>query len=91
MVQKAKKTLKQSKKKTITEKQYKEAKTRIEELLHLVDEYTLKSDPNLIELDNLSRIVEAYEKEHYPIYDSELKEWRNIENDFDKTEWIWEK
>jgi HTH-type transcriptional regulator / antitoxin HigA len=60
--------------KKITEKIYKEAETRIEELLPLVDENTPKNDPNLIKLQKVSEIVESYELEHYPIGTPSLKE-----------------
>lgn len=58
----------------ITEKMHREAEERIEELLPLVDEGTPKSDPNLIELQKVSEIVEAYELDHYPIGTPSLKE-----------------
>jgi HTH-type transcriptional regulator/antitoxin HigA len=51
----------------ITEKIYREAEARIEELLPLVNENTPQNDSNLIELNKASEIVEAYELEHYPI------------------------
>lgn len=46
---------------------YKATMERIEELLPLVDDDTLLTDKNLIELDLLSGLVEEYEDEHYPI------------------------
>lgn len=46
---------------------YKATMERIEELLPLVDDDTPLTDRNLIELDLLSRLVEEYEDEHYPI------------------------
>jgi len=58
----------------ITEKMYREAEARIEELLPLIDDNTLKNDPNLIELNKVSEIVEAYEQEHFPIGTPTLKE-----------------
>lgn len=58
----------------ITEKQYKEAEARVEELLPLVDDNTSLDDPNLIELRRVSDIVENYEKEHYPIGTPTLRE-----------------
>jgi HTH-type transcriptional regulator / antitoxin HigA len=60
--------------KSITENTYKEAETRIEELLPLVDNNTPDNDLNLIELKKLSEIVEAYESEHYTIGTPSLKE-----------------
>ncbi len=51
----------------IHEQEYEDALHRIEELLPLVTDQTPTSDPNAIELVKASNIVEAYEKEHYPI------------------------
>ncbi len=51
----------------ITKEQYEYAEARIEELLPLVDDNTPASDRNAVELSIVSDIVEAYEKEHYPI------------------------
>ena len=48
-------------------KTYDATMARIEELLPLVDDYTPKTDKNLIELDLLSEMVSEYEDEHYPI------------------------
>jgi len=58
----------------ITEQLYKEAEARMEELLPLVNDNTPKNDPNLIELNKVSEIIEAYELEHYPIGSPTLKE-----------------
>jgi len=58
----------------ITEKQYREAEARIEELLPLVNESTPVNDPNFVELKRVSDIVETYELEHYPIGTPSLKE-----------------
>jgi HTH-type transcriptional regulator/antitoxin HigA len=58
----------------ITEKQYREAEAKIEELLPLVNEDTPINDPNYIELKRVSDIVEAYETEHYPIGSPTLRE-----------------
>jgi HTH-type transcriptional regulator / antitoxin HigA len=58
----------------ITEKMYREAEARIEELLPLIDDNTRKNDPNLIELNKVSEIVEIYELEHFPIGTPTLKE-----------------
>ena len=60
--------------KNITEKIYKEAEGRIEELLPLVDNNTPKNDPKLIELKRLSDIVETYESQHYSMGTPTLKE-----------------
>ena len=53
--------------KIITEKQYKVASERIEELLKVVGNDTPIDDKNYIELDLLSDLVADYEEEYYPI------------------------
>jgi len=58
----------------ITEKQYRSAEAKIEELLPLVHEDTPINDPNFIELKRVSDIVEEYETEHYPIGSPGLRE-----------------
>lgn len=50
-----------------TKVKYEYALQRIEELLPLVSEDTPFDDPNSIELDIVSDIVEKYEQEHYPV------------------------
>lgn len=50
-----------------TEQQYRSLLKRVDELLDLVEETTPLTDPNMIELDILSDLVEEYEDEHYPI------------------------
>lgn len=50
-----------------TEKQYKAACSRIEELLMVVGNDTPSDDRNLLELDLISDLVADYEEEHYPI------------------------
>jgi HTH-type transcriptional regulator / antitoxin HigA len=50
-----------------TEKQYKGATERIEELLKIVGNNTPVDDKNYIELDLLSDLVADYEEEYYPI------------------------
>lgn len=57
----------------ITEQQYEEALKRIDELLPLVSNETQDDDRNLIELLEVSAIVEAYEDIHYPIGDESKK------------------
>ena len=47
-----------------TEKQYKAACDRINELLKVVGNDTPADDKNLLELDSLSDIVADYEEEH---------------------------
>ena len=51
----------------ITQQRYEAALQRIEELLPLVSDETPDTDNNLIELLEVSAIVEAYEDIHYPI------------------------
>lgn len=51
----------------ITEEQYELARTRVEELLPLVDDSTPLNDPKAVELMMMSDIVIDYEKEHFPI------------------------
>ena len=53
----------------ITKEKYEFAltRTRIEELLPLVDDNTPANDRNAIELTMMSDVVIEYEKEHYPI------------------------
>lgn len=58
----------------ITEKQYREAEAKIEELLPLINEDSPINDPNYIELKRASDIVEAYETEHYSIGTPTLRE-----------------
>ena len=51
-----------------TEKAYRAALHRIDELLPLVDdEHYNQEDPNVMELDLLSDLVEEYEDIHYPM------------------------
>jgi len=59
---------------SITEKQYRAAEAKIEELLPLVNDDTPINDPNFIELKRVSDIVEHYETEHYPIGSPTLRE-----------------
>ena len=50
-----------------TEKQYKAACSRIEELLKVVSNDTPTDDKNFLELDLISDLVADYEEEHFPI------------------------
>ena len=50
-----------------SEAAYRAAMNRIEELLPLVNDNTPVDDPNYLELDLLSDMVEEYEDIHYPI------------------------
>jgi HTH-type transcriptional regulator/antitoxin HigA len=57
-----------------TEKQYKAACERINELLKVVGNDTPADDRNLLELDSISDMVADYEEEHYPILPLTLAE-----------------
>ncbi len=50
-----------------SEAAYRAAMNRIEELLPLVNDNTPVDDPNYLELDMISDLVEEYEDIHYPI------------------------
>jgi len=50
-----------------SEAAYSAAMKRIEELLPLVNDNTPVDDPNYLELDMISDMVEEYEDVHYPI------------------------
>ena len=50
-----------------SEAAYRAAMHRIEELLPLVNDNTPVDNPNYLELDMLSDMVEEYEEIHYPI------------------------
>jgi len=50
-----------------SEAAYRAAMNRIEELLPLVNDNTPVDDPNYLELDMISDMVEEYEDIHYPI------------------------
>ena len=47
--------------------EYEAIMARVDELVEIVDDNTLPTDKNYIELDFLTDLVVAYEKEHYPI------------------------
>ena len=47
--------------------EYEAIMARIDELVEIVDDNTSPTDRNYIELDFLTDLVVAYEKEHYPI------------------------
>lgn len=51
----------------MTEDQYYNALALVEELLPLVDEYTPRTDPNSIELEQLSNMVADYSEENFSI------------------------
>lgn len=51
----------------ITEKAYLKANDRLEELLKLVSNDTPDDSPLLIELSDVSDIIEQYEEIHYPM------------------------
>ena len=50
-----------------SEAAYRATMKRIEELLPLVNNNTPEDDPNYLELDMISDMVEEYEDVHYPI------------------------
>ena len=50
-----------------SEKQYKAACERINELLKIVSNDTPADDKNMLELDLISDLVADYEEEYYPI------------------------
>lgn len=50
-----------------SENAYKAALKRIDQLLPLVNDNTPQDDPNYLELDMISDMVEEYEAVHYPI------------------------
>ncbi len=60
--------------KKISEAEYKQASTRIEELLKVVNNDTPHDDPNVIELIAQSDIVENYETENYSIGNPSLRD-----------------
>lgn len=60
--------------KTITRKEYEAILHRIEELLEIVDNNTPIDNPNLVELNLLSSLVEEYEEKHFPISQPTLLE-----------------
>jgi len=54
--------------KLITNKaEYEAIMARVDELVEIVDDNTPQTDKHYIELDFLTDLVVAYEKEHYPI------------------------
>ena len=54
-------------KRIVTNAEYEAIMYRVNELVDIVDDLTPLTDKNLIELDFLTDLVVAYEKEHYPI------------------------
>ena len=50
-----------------TEKQYKAACARVEELLQVVGNDTPSDDKNFLELDLISDLLADYEEEYYPV------------------------
>lgn len=50
-----------------TEEQYELLLKKVNQLMDLVDENTPVNDPNLVELNILTDLVEEYENAHYPI------------------------
>lgn len=47
--------------------EYEAIMTRVNELVEMVDDHTPVTDKNFIELDFLTDLIVAYEKEHYAI------------------------
>lgn len=47
--------------------EYEAIMSRIDELVEIVDDNTLQTDKDYIELDFLTDLVVAYEKEYFPI------------------------
>lgn len=47
--------------------QYDATLKRIDELIELIDDNILADDKNMIELDALAGLAEAYGEKHYPI------------------------
>lgn len=72
-----------------TEKQYKAACTKIEELLKVVGNDTPTDDKNFLELDLISDLVADYEEEHFPIESPSLvkviRENRSLNNFVEST------
>ncbi|QQQ27560.1 helix-turn-helix domain-containing protein [Chryseobacterium indoltheticum] len=58
----------------MTEKQYKVACERIEELLKTVGNETYENDKNFIELDFLSDVVADYEEKYFPVETPNLQD-----------------
>ena len=58
-----------------TEKQYKAACSRIEELLKVVSNDTPTDDKNFLELDLISDLVADYEEVHFPIGGARQRAW----------------
>lgn len=57
-----------------SEKQYKAACSRIEELLKVVSNSTPTDDKNFLELNLISDLVADYEEEHFPVESPSLVE-----------------
>jgi len=51
----------------VNKAEYEAIMARVDELVEIVDDNTPSSDKNYIELDFLTDLVVAYEKEHFPI------------------------
>ena len=54
-------------KRIVTNAEYEAIMTRINELVEIMDDLTPVTDKNMIELDFLTDLVVAYEKEHLTI------------------------
>ena len=51
----------------VNKAEYEAIMSRVDELVEIVDDNTSPTDKNYIELDFLTDLVVAYEKEHFPI------------------------
>lgn len=54
--------------KNITHQAYVNANIRLEELINLVTEETQNNNPMAVEFLEVTSIIEAYEKIHFPIF-----------------------
>jgi len=59
---------------TISLKEYTKANIRLNEMIDLVNDETPENDPLMVELLQISELIEIYEKEHFPIDYPDLKE-----------------
>ncbi|MDR1730163.1 MAG: helix-turn-helix domain-containing protein [Prevotellaceae bacterium] len=67
--------------KTIKKAEYEAIMQRIDELVEIVDDNTPQTDRNYIELDILTDLIIAYEKEHYPIGKTSLPDALKVRMD----------
>ena len=65
--------------------EYEAIMARVDELVEIVDDHTSPNDKNYIELDFLTDLVVAYEKEYFPIGKPALSDFfktRMVEAEF---------